>query len=177
MNFWKKRSRSLLSLSLSWKWKFLTRNKTFRYLDNFVWISLIYVKVRRSALFDSSMISAISFVERYDLANTVTIIANRLSVSMFVSFRLFIKRKKRNSAFDFVKFSISKSFDVVFFSIFSTLFDALSVFSTLLNVVFFSIRFFDSLSNDYRDSFSVFRFRSLSKVSQKKISRLISFFN
>ena len=123
------------------------------------------------------MISAISSVEKYDLANTVTIIVNRFSVSMSVSFRLFIKTKKRKSVFDLVRFSISKSFDVVFFStfsdvvffsIFSTFFDALFVSSILLSVVFSSIRFFVSFSNDYLDSLSVFRFRFLSKVLQKR---------
>ena len=148
-------------------------------------VSLICVKIRRFRLFNSSMISAISFVEKYDFANTVTIIVNRFNVSMFVSmfvfFRFFVKRKKRNSVFDLVRFSISKLYDAVFFSISSILFDVLSVFSILLNVVFFSIfstffdvesvsfaRFFVSSSNNYRDSLFIFRFRFFSKVFQKE---------
>ena len=103
------------------------------------------------------MNSAISSVERYDLINTVTIIVNRfsvsLSVSVFVSFRLFAKKKKRNFTFDFVKSSISRSYDA-----FSSIF---------LNVAFF-FHFFVSFSNNYRDSLSAFRFRFFSKVSQKK---------
>ena len=67
----KKKSKSFLSLLslffLSWKWKFLSRNKISQCFDNFVKISLIYVKIRRSRLFNSSMNSAISFVEKYDL--------------------------------------------------------------------------------------------------------------
>ena len=142
----KRRSRSLLSLFfLSWEWKFFTRNKTFQRLDNFVKVSLTCVKIRRFRFFDSSMISAILSVEKYDFANTVTIIANHFSVSMFVSmsvsFRLFVKKKKRNSVFDLVRFSILKSSDAVFFSTFSTFFNALSVSSTLLNVASFSTRF------------------------------------
>ena len=101
LNLWKKRLRSLLSLLslffLSWKWKFLSRNKTSQRFDNFVKISLICVKIRRFRLFNSSMISAISFVEKYDFVNTVTIIVNRFSVSMFVSmfvfFRFFVNKK------------------------------------------------------------------------------------
>ena len=75
--------------------KSFTKDKTFQYFDNFVKISLICVKIRRSALFNSSMISTISFVEKYDLVNTVTIIVNRLSVSMSVSFRLSVKNKNK----------------------------------------------------------------------------------
>ena len=124
------------------------------------------------------MISAISFVEKYDFVNTVTIIVNRfsvsLSVSVFVFFRLFVKRKKRNSAFDFVKSSISKSCDVVFFSISSIHFDVLSVSSIFLNVVFF-FRFFVSFSNNYRDSLFVFRFRFFSKIFQKRFYVLFHF--
>ena len=101
LSLWKKKSRlllSLLSLSfLSWKWKSLSKNKTFQRFDNFVRISLICVKVRRFRLFNSSMISTISSVEKYDFVNTVTIIVNRfnvsMSVSMFVFFRLFVKKK------------------------------------------------------------------------------------
>ena len=120
-------------------------------------ISLIYFKIRRFRLFDSSMNSAILFVEKYDFVNTVTIIVNRFSVSlsvfMFVFFRFFAKKKERNFAFNFVKFSISKSYNV-----FSSIF---------LNVAFF-FRFFVSFSKNYRDSFFVFRFRFFSKISQKK---------
>ena len=137
LSLWKKRSKSLLSLSfLSWEWKFLTRNKISQHFDNFVKVSLICVKIRRFRLFNSSIISAISFVKRYDFVNTVTIIINRFNVWMFVFFRLSVKNKKRNSAFDLVKFSISESFNVVFFSTFSDV----VFFSTLFNVVFF--RFF-----------------------------------
>ena len=162
----------LLSLSfLSWKWKSFSKNKTFQRFDNFVKISLTCVKIRRFRLFNSSINSAISFVEKYDLANTVTIIVNRLSVSLFVSmfvfFRLFVKKKKKNSAFDFVRSSISRFYDVVFSSISSTHFDVLSVSSIFLNVVSFS-RFFVSFSNNYRDSFFIFRFRFFSKISQKR---------
>ena len=88
------------------------------------------------------------------------------------------RKKKRNSAFDFVRSSISKSYDAVFFSISSITFDALFVSSItfdalfvssiFLNVAFF-FRFFVSFSNNYRDSLFVFRFRFLLKVSQKKI--------
>ena len=120
-------------------------------------ISLTCFKIRRSRLFNSSMNSAISFVERYDLANTVTIIVNRFSVSLsvfvFVSFRLFAKKKERNFAFDLVKSSISKSYDV-----FSSIF---------LNVAFF-FRFFVSSFESYRDSFFALRFRFFSKVFQKE---------
>ena len=173
----KKKLRSLLSLfSLSWKWKFFTKDKISQRFDNFVKVSLTCVKICRFRLFNSSMISTTSFVEKYDLANTVTIIVNRLSVSMSVFFRLSVKKKKRNFAFDFVKFSISRSYDVVFFfSILSIFFDALSVFSILLNVVFFSTRFFVSLSSDYRDSFFVFRFRFLSKLFQERFHVLFHF--
>ena len=105
---------------------------------------------------------------------------------MFRCLCLFVSlfKKKRNFTFDFVKFSISRSsdvvfssisFDVVFFSTFSIFFNALFVFSILLSVVFFSTRFFASLSNDYRDSFFVFRFRFFSKVSQKKTHVLFYF--
>ena len=122
-------------------------------------ISLICVKIRRFRLFDSSMNSAISSVEKYNFVNTVTIIANRLSVSLFlfvfVSFRFFAKKKERNFAFDFVKFSISKSYD------------ALSISSIFLNVASF-FRFFASSFESYRDSFFVFRFCFFSKVSQKR---------
>ena len=120
------------------------------------------------------MISAILFVEKYDLVNTVTIIVNYFSVSMSVFLRLSVKSKKKDSAFAFVRFSISESFNVVFSSILfdvvfsSIFFYALSAFSTLLNVVSSSTRFFVSFSNDYRDSLSVRRSRFLSKVSQKK---------
>ena len=149
---------------------FFSKNKIFQRFDNFVKISLTCVKIRRFRLFNSSMNSTISFVEKYNFVNIVTIIVNRFNVSMFVSmfvfFRFFVKRKKRNSIFDFVKFSISKLYDVVFFSISSTHF-VLSVFSIFLNVVFF-FRFFVSSSNNYRDSFFVFRFRFFSKVLQKK---------
>ena len=120
-------------------------------------ISLTCFKIRRFRLSDSLMNSAISSVEKYDLANTVTIIVNRfsvsLSVSVFVSFRLFAKKKERNFAFDFVKFSISKSYDV-----FSSIF---------LSVAFF-FRFFVSSFESYRDSFFVLRFRFFSKILQKK---------
>ena len=76
---------SLLSLFfLSWEWKFFSRNKIFQRFDNFVKVSLTYVKIRRFRLFNSSMNSAISSVEKYDFVNTVTIIVNRFSVSMFV---------------------------------------------------------------------------------------------
>ena len=167
LNLRKRRSRSLLSLFfLSRKWKSLIKNKISRYLNNFVSVSLICDKVHRSALFNSSMISAILSVEKYDFANSVTIIVNRFSVSMSVSFRLSVKNKKRNSAFAFVKFSILKSFDVVFSS---TFFDVLFVFSTFFDVVSaFFARFFVSFSSDYRDSFSVRRCRFLSKISQKR---------
>ena len=101
----KKKSKSLLSLFfLSWEWKYLTRNKIFRYFDNFVKISLTCVKVRRFALFNSSIISAILFVEKYYFVNTVTIIVNRFSVSMSVSFRLSVKNKKK------ILFSLSWNF-------------------------------------------------------------------
>ena len=161
LKLWKKRSKSFLSLLslffLSWEWKFFLRNKTFQRFDNFVKISLICVKVRRFRLFNSSMNSAISFVEKYDFVNTVTIIVNRfsvsLSVSVFVSFRFFAKKKERNFAFDFVKSSISKFYDV-----FSSIF---------LSVAFF-FRFFVSFFENYRDSFFVFRFRFFSKVFQKR---------
>ena len=103
------------------------------------------------------MNSAISFVEKYDFVNTVTIIVNRLSVSLFVfvfvSFRLFAKKKKRNFAFDLVKSSISRSYDV-----FSSIF---------LNVASF-FRFFVSFFENYRDSSFVFRFHFFSKVFQEK---------
>ena len=116
-------------------------------------ISLTCFKVRRFRLFDSSMNSAISSVEKYDLANTVTIIANRLSVSLFLSvfvfFRLFAKRKERNLAFDFVRFSILKSYDA-----FSSIFLSVASF----------FRFFASFFENYRDSFFVFRFRFFSKA-------------
>ena len=167
--------------------KIFHKNKISRYFDNFVKISLTCVKVRRSALFDSSMISAISFVEKYDFANSVTIIVNRFSVSMSVSLRFFIKRKKRNSTFDFVRFLISRLVDVVFFSTFfnvvffstsSTLFDALSDSSTSFDVEsVFSTRFFVLFSNNYRDSLSVRRFRFFFENFSKRISRFISFFN
>ena len=120
-------------------------------------VSLTCFRIRRSRLSDSSMNSAISSVERYDFINTVTIIANRLSVSLsvsvFVSFRLFAKKKERNFAFDFVESSISKSYDA---------FSSIS-----LNVASF-FRFFVSSFESYRDSFFVFRFRFFSKVSQKR---------
>ena len=120
-------------------------------------ISLTCFRIRRFRLFDSSMNSAISSVERYDFANTVTIIANRLNVSLslsvFVSFRLFAKRKERNLAFDLVRSSISRSYDV---------FSSIS-----LNVASF-FRFFAPFSKNYRDSFFVFRFRFFSKILQKK---------
>ena len=120
-------------------------------------ISLTCFKIRRFRLSDSSMNSAISSVERYDFINTVTIIVNRFNVSLFmsvfVSFRLSAKRKERNFAFDFVKSSTLKSYDA-----FSSIF---------LNVASF-FRFFVSFSNNYRDSFSAFRFRFFSKVFQKK---------
>ena len=129
-------------------------------------VSLICNKVRRFVLFNSSMISAILFVERYDFANFMTIIVNCFNVSMFVSFRFSVKIKKRNFAFAFVEFSILNSFNVVFFS---TFFDVLFVSSTFFDVVSaFSTRFFVSLSNDYRDSFFVRRFRFLSKIFQKR---------
>ena len=116
LNLLKKRSRSFLSLLslfflsllslffLSWKWKFLSRNKTFQRFDNFVKISLTCVKVRRFRLSDSSIISAISSVEKYNLANTVTIIVNRFNVSMSVSLRFFVKKKSE------ILFSISWNF-------------------------------------------------------------------
>ena len=113
----------------------------------------------------------------------MTIITHRLSVLMFVSFRLSVKNKKRNSAFDFVRFSISKSSYVVFFRFFlmSSFFRLFlmsfffSTFSTLFNVEsVFSARFFFSSSNSYRDSCFVRRFRFLSKVFQKKFH--ISFY-
>ena len=133
-------------------------------------ISLTCVKIRRFRFFDSSMNSTILSVEKYNFVNIVTIIVNRfnvsLSVSVFVFFRFFVKRKKRDFAFDFVKFSISRSYDVVFFSI-SSIYFVLSMFSIFLNVVFF-FRFFVSSSNDYRDSFFVFRFYFFSKISQEK---------
>ena len=164
----KKRLRLFLSLLslffLSWEWKFLSKNKTFQRFDNFVKISLICVKIRRFRLFNSSMNSTISFVEKYDFVNTVTIIVNRFSVSLFVSvfvfFRFFAKKKERNFAFDFVKSSISRSYDV-----FSSIF---------LNVAFF-FRFFVSFSKNYRDSFFVFRFRFFSKVFQKRFHVLFHF--
>ena len=103
------------------------------------------------------MNSAISSVERYDFANTVTIIVNRFNVSLFlsvfVSFRLFAKRKERNFAFDLVKSSISRSYDA-----FSSIFLSIASF----------FRFFASFSKNYRDSSFVFRFRFFSKASQKK---------
>ena len=171
----KRRSKSLLSLFfLSWEWKFFTKNKTSQYFDNFVKILLIYVKIRRFALFNLSMILAISFVEKYDLANTVTIIANRLSVSMFVSFRLSVKSKKRNFAFAFVKFSILKSFDVVFSSTFSDV----VFFSILLSALFVSFdRFFASSLSDYRDSLLCSSISFSFEKFLKKILRFISFFN
>ena len=177
LSLWKRKSKSFLSLLslfflsllslsflsllsssfLSWKWKFFSRNKTFQRFDNFVKISLICVKVRRFRFFDFSMNSTISSVEKYNFINTVTIIANRLSVSLFVSvfvsFRFFAKKKERNLAFNFVKSSISKSYDV-----FSSIY---------LNVAFF-FRFFVSFSNNYRDSFFAFRFRFFSKIFQTK---------
>ena len=113
-------------------------------------VSLICFKIRRFRLSDSSMNSAISSVEKYDFANTVTIIVNRLSVSLFLSvfvfFRFFAKKKTRNFAFDLVKSSISKSYDV---------------FSSISLSVAFSFRFFVF-------SFSAFRFRFFSKVFQKR---------
>ena len=116
-------------------------------------VSLTCFRIRRFRLFDLSMNSAISSVERYDLANTVTIIANRfsvsLSVSVFVSLRFFAKRKERDFAFNFVRFSISRSYDV---------FSSIS-----LNVASF-FRFFASSSKSYRDSSFVFRFRFFSKA-------------
>ena len=127
--------------------------------------------------------------QQYHLSkNMILLILWRLLliVSMFRCLCLFVSlfKKKRNFTFDFVKFSISRSsdvvfssisFDVVFFSTFSIFFNALFVFSILLSVVFFSTRFFASLSNDYRDSFFVFRFRFFSKVSQKKTHVLFYF--
>ena len=96
LNFRKRRSRSLLSLfSLLSKWKSFTKDKNFRYLSNFVSVSLICVKVRRSALFNSSMILAISFVKKYDLVNSVTIIVNCFSVSMFVFFVSLSRARKK----------------------------------------------------------------------------------
>ena len=107
----------------------------------------------------------LTFVEKYDFVNSVTIIANRFNVSMSVFFRLSVKSKKRNSVFAFVEFSISESSDVVFSSNFSDV----VFFSIFFDVVFASsTRFFVSFLNDYRDSFSVCRFRFLSKVLQKK---------
>ena len=173
-----------MSLFLSWEWKFFTKNKISQYFDNFVWISLICVKVRRFALFNSSITSAISSVQKYNLVNIVTIIVNCFSVSMFVFLRFSIKNKKRNSAFDFVRFSISKLFDVVFYSIFfdvvffSIFFNVVfsSIFSTFFDVEFvFSARFFVSSSSSYRDSFFVCRFCFFSKVSQKKSYALFHF--
>ena len=184
LNFQKKRLKSLLSLFfLSWKWKFLTKNKTFQYFDSFVKISLICVKIRRFALFNSSMISAILFVKKYNFVNTVTIIANRFNVSMFVFFRLFIKSKKKillslswNSSsqnhlmsfffrFFLMSFFFSTLFDVVFFS---TFFDVV-FFSTFLSALSASFdRFFVSFSSDYRDSLFVRRSRFLSRIFQKK---------
>ena len=96
------------------------------------------------------MILAISFVERYNFVNTVTIIINRLSVSMFVFLRFFVESKKRNFAFDFVRFSILESSSVVFFS---TFFDVV-FFSTFFDVVFFSI---SSTLFDVEFVFSVWR--------------------
>ena len=164
LNFRKKKSRSLFSLFfLSWKWKSFTKDKIFRYLNNFVNVSLICDKSRHFALFNSFVISTISFVEKYDFANFVTIIINRFNVSMSMFLHFSVKSKKRNSVFVFVEFSISDSFDVVFFS-------------TLFDVVFaFSIRFFDSFSNDYHDSLFVRRFRFFSKTFQKRFHVSIHF--
>ena len=152
-----------VAVFLSWKEKFLTRNKISRYLNSFASVLLICDKIRRFVLSNSSVSLAISFVEKYDFANSVTIIVNRFSVSMSMFLRLSIKSKKRNSVFAFVEFSISDLFDVVFFS---TLFDVVSAFST---------RFFVSLSNDYRDSFSVRRFRFFSKILQEEFHVLFYF--
>ena len=85
-----------------------------------------------------------------------------------------------------MKFSISKSSDVVFSSIFfdvvfSSTFSDVVFFSTFFDVVFFSTfstlfdvesvfsaRFFASFSSSYRGSFSVRRFHFLSKVLQER---------
>ena len=129
-------------------------------------ISLICVKIRRFRFFDSSMNSAISFVEKYDFINTVMIIVNCFNVSLFVFvfvfFRFFAKKKERNFAFNFVRFSILKSYNVLFVS------------SIFLNVAFF-FRFFVSFSNNYRDSLFVSRFRFFSKIFQKKFYVLFHF--
>ena len=191
LSLWKKKSKSFLSLLslfflsllslffLSWKWKFLSKNKIFQRFDNFVKISLTCVKIRRSRLFNSSMNSAISFVEKYNFANTVTIIANRfsvsLSVSMFVFLRFFVKKKTTfcvwfREIFDFKITWCCFFFDFVdylwcfvcfvdlfecriFFSFFRLVFEQLSRFAFRLSISFF----FESFS--------------------KKILRFISFFN
>ena len=106
-------------------------------------ISLTCVKIRRFRLFNSSMNSAILSVERYDFANTVTIIANRLSVSlsvsMFVSLRLFVKRKKRNPAFNPVESPTSRPHDAVFSPAPPATFDALPVSPAPLSAVSFFV--------------------------------------
>ena len=178
LNLWKKKSKSLLSLFfLSWKWKSFTRDKTFQRFDNFVKISLTWFKVRRFRLFNSSIILTILFVEKYNFAN---IWRSLLIVSMFRCLCFFVSLSKKRSEIllsilwdsrfqdHLMSFSLRLFLMSFFFSTFSTFFDALSIFSIFLNVAFSSTRFFASLSNDYCDSFSVFRFRFLSKISQKK---------
>ena len=150
-------------------------------MNNFVNASLICDKIRRFRLFNSSMISTISFVERYDFVNFVTIIVNRFSVSMSVFFRLFVKSKKRDLlslSWDFrfqdhlMSFFFSTFFDVVFSS---TFFDVV-FFSTLLSALSaFFVRFFVSSSSDYRDSLFIRRFRFFSKIFQKKLHVLFHF--
>ena len=119
-------------------------------------ISLTCFKIRRSRLFDSSMNSAISSVERYDLANTVTIIANRLSASLSVSvsvpLRPSAKRKERNPAFDPVRSPISRPYDV---------------FSPISLSAASSSRFFAPPLESYRDSSFALRSRFFSKAPQK----------
>ena len=111
--------------------------------------------------------------QRYHLSKDMILLILWRSLLIVLVFRclcFFVSLSKEENE---ILLSISKSFnvvffstfsDVVFFTIFSIFFNALSVFSTLLSVVSFSTRFFVSLSSDYRDSLSVFRFRFLSKI-------------
>ena len=102
LSFRKRKSKSLLSLFfLSWEWKSFTKNKISRYLNNFVNVLLICDKIRRFALFNSSMISAISFVE-----NIILLILWRLLliVSMFrcLCFFVFLLKIKKEILFLFL---------------------------------------------------------------------------
>ena len=111
------------------------------------------------------------WIQRYYLSKNIILLILwqlLLIVSVFrclclcSCFFVFSSKKKWNFAFNLVRFSILKSYNVVFSSI-SSIYFILFMFSIFLNVVFF-FRFFVSFSNDYRDLFFVFRFYFFSKV-------------